>query len=74
MTYQPKPGTGALFRNDRKSKDIQPDYKGTLCLEDGSTVLIAGWVTQGAKGKYLSLKAGSILPPTDLNPNQAEAS
>lgn len=28
MTYAPKPGMGALFKNDRKTKDIQPDYKG----------------------------------------------
>jgi hypothetical protein len=62
LTYVPKPSTGALFKNERKSKDIQPDYKGALCLPDGSTVQLAGWVTQGANGKYLSLKIGTVLP------------
>lgn len=64
MTFSPKPGHGALFKNDRKTKDIQPDYKGSLCLPDGSTVQLGGWITQGANGKYLSLKASTALPPT----------
>lgn len=63
MTYAAKPGTGALFKNDRKAKDIQPDYKGSLCLPDGSTMQLGGWVTQGANGKYLSLKVSAYLPP-----------
>ena len=63
MTYTPKPGTGSLFRNDKKSKDIQPDYKGSLCLPDGSTVQIAGWIKQGQNGKFLALKASTTLPP-----------
>ncbi len=62
MSFKLKPGTGSLFKNDRKSKDIQPDYKGSICLPDGSTVQIAGWVTQGANGKYLSLKCSTVLP------------
>jgi hypothetical protein len=63
MSFTPKPGNGALFKNDRKSKDIQPDYKGTLCLPDGSTMQLGGWIVQGANGKYLSLKVNAFLPP-----------
>jgi len=63
MSYSPKPSTGALFKNDRKSKDHQPDYKGTITLADGSTLQIAGWVSQGANGKYLALKLNPPLPP-----------
>lgn len=63
MTFTPKPGTGALFKNDRKSKDVQPDYKGTLCLPDGSTMQLGGWIAQTANGKYLSLKVSAFLPP-----------
>jgi hypothetical protein len=63
MTFTPKPSTGALFRNERKSKEIHPDYKGTLCLPDGSTMQLGGWTTQGANGKYLSLKVSAFLPP-----------
>jgi hypothetical protein len=63
LTYVPHPSTGSLFKNDRKTKDHQPDYKGVLCLADGSTLQLAGWVTQGASGKYLSLKLSTQLPP-----------
>lgn len=63
MSYTQKPGTGSLFKNDRKEKDIQPDYKGSLTLPDGSTMQLGGWISQGAKGKYLSLKVSAFLPP-----------
>jgi hypothetical protein len=64
MSFQHKPGHGSLFRNDKKSKDVQPDYKGSLCLPDGSTVQIAGWISTKADGsKYLALKANTALPP-----------
>jgi hypothetical protein len=63
MTYTPKPGTGALFKNERKERDIQPDYKGSLTLPDGTTMQLGGWISQGQKGKYLSLKVSAMLPP-----------
>ncbi len=62
MTYTAKPGTGALFKNERKAKDIHPDYKGSLSLPDGTTMQLGGWITQGANGKYLSLKVSAFLP------------
>lgn len=55
MSYQPKPGSGSLFKNDRKEKDTHPDYRGDLCLPDGSMIRLAGWIKQGAKGSFLSL-------------------
>lgn len=64
MAFTPKPGLGSLFKNDKKSKDTHPDYKGSVCLLDGSTVQLAGWISQGANGKYLSLKLSTPLPPT----------
>lgn len=63
MSYTQKPGNGALFKNDKKSKDHQPDYKGSLTLPDGTTMQLGGWVSQGANGKYLSLKVSAFLPP-----------
>lgn len=63
MSYTPKPSMGALFKNDKKTKDIQPDYKGSLTLPDGTTMQLGGWITQGANGKYLSLKVSAFLPP-----------
>lgn len=63
MGFTAKPGHGSLFKNDKKAKDIQPDYKGSLTLPDGSTMQLAGWVSQGASGKYLALKVSTVLPP-----------
>lgn len=65
MAFTHKPGNGALFKNEKKAKDHQPDYKGQVTLPDGSTMQLAGWVTQGANGKYLSLKVNAFLPPAE---------
>ena len=54
--FQQKPGTGALFRNDKEGNESRPDYKGDLTLENGEKIRIAGWLKDGAKGKFLSLK------------------
>jgi hypothetical protein len=63
LTYAPHPGHGAIFKNGNKTKPNHPDYKGALCLPDGSTVQIGGWITEGKTGKYLSLKCQNVLPP-----------
>lgn len=47
--------TGVLFRNDKKEKDTQPDYKGS-CEIDGTEYWIAGWKKAGKDGPLLSLK------------------
>jgi hypothetical protein len=62
MAYELKPGQGTLFRNDKDGNDKRPDYRGELCLPDGSTLKLAGWVKEGKKGKFLSL---SIDRPRD---------
>ncbi len=36
--------TGVLFKNDRKEKDTHPEY------------WISGWIKEGKKGKFMSLK------------------
>jgi hypothetical protein len=56
MAFEQKPGTGALFRNDKDGNESRPDYKGDLTLESGEKIRIAGWLKEGAKGKFLSLK------------------
>lgn len=35
MTYQPKPNTGTLWPNDRKSADNHPDFRGDLFIDRG---------------------------------------
>lgn len=46
--------SGALFKNDRKERDNQPDYKGDVLI-NGQEYWISAWLKQGKAGKFLSL-------------------
>jgi hypothetical protein len=52
--------SGVLFKNDRKEKDSQPDYRGDanvvcpLC-ETRTEYWLSSWLKQGKKGRFLSL-------------------
>ena len=46
--------SGALFRNQGKEKDIQPDYNGDVTIA-GTKYRLAGWLKTGKNGKFLSL-------------------
>jgi hypothetical protein len=61
MAYEARPGSGTLFRNETENPKA-PAYKGELCLATGEVIRLAGWVKEGAKGKFLSL---SIDKPRD---------
>ena len=54
--YEHQNGNGSLFKNINKTSDNQPEYSGTIKLQDGSEQQIAAWVKDGAKGKFFSLK------------------
>lgn len=56
MAYQLKDGQGSLFKNDRKEKENQPDYRGELMI-NGELLEVAAWIKTGQKGKFMSLSA-----------------
>ena len=37
MAYEMKPGQGSAFKNDKKTEDWHPQFKGKVMLPDGST-------------------------------------
>ena len=55
MSYQHKPDSGSLFRNDKKESDKHPDYKGDALI-DGREFWLSAWINEGKNGKYMSVK------------------
>ena len=52
---EPKNNSGALFKNDNKKTEKQPDYKGSGII-NGEHKEISAWINTSAKGlKYMSL-------------------
>lgn len=51
MTYQAKPGTFTLFKNERKEKDSHPDYRGDGADHDGNPIEVAAWLKKTSAGK-----------------------
>lgn len=46
--------SGALFKNNRKEQQKQPDYNGSIMV-DGVDYWLSAWVKEGKKGKFFSL-------------------
>ena len=54
MAYVPKAGSFSLFKNDRKTEEKQPDYRGDGLDLTGAPVWVSAWVRESAKGKFFS--------------------
>lgn len=66
--YQPKPGSGSIFKNEKKA-DNHPDYRGEIVTPGGETLSLSLWVKEGKKGKFFSV---SVREPKDKNEWKAE--
>lgn len=68
------PNSGVLFPRQKRT-DKAPDWGGEIIMEvsllkqlmqesdgDGVTIKISGWVRQGTKGEFISLKYDSFKP------------
>jgi len=54
--YQQKDNTGALFANDKREKETQPNAKGSAMI-DGVEYWVSAWTNTSSKGtKYQSIK------------------
>jgi hypothetical protein len=54
MAYDHKPGTFTLFKNDKKTADNHPDYRGPGKDEEGNEIEVAARLKDGNKGKFMS--------------------
>lgn len=48
MAFETRDNSGALFRNDRRENDSQPEYRGDGMV-NGEPVWIAAWVKESTK-------------------------
>jgi uncharacterized protein (DUF736 family) len=56
MAYEQKDNSGSFFKNDKKEKENQPDYKGK-CVVDGVEKQMGAWLRESKNGvKYMSVK------------------
>ncbi len=65
---------GALFKNENKTKDIQPDYKGSANV-NGVEMDMGVWIrTSQAGKKYMSVKFSQpyFTPMPEEAPNRVE--
>ena len=70
--YKGKPGFGSIFKNDYKSAENQPDYKGKILLQDGTEQQIALWVKEGANGKFFSAALSDVYVKPDTTNTTAD--
>lgn len=78
MTDYDNSNSGALFKNEYKEKDSQPDYKGPFTGPNGEEMEVAAWLRESKAGKkFMSVKVSpkrvaesakqSAPGPDDLN-------
>lgn len=70
--------SGVLFKNDRKMKDSQPDYRGEANI-NGTDVWVSAWIKESKNGKkFMSLafteKDQQMQKPEPVNKNVNAAS
>ncbi len=55
-------GSGSLFKNDNKTSERHPDYKGKVMLPNGEVRWLSGWKKQTSAGDgWLSLAIGALV-------------
>ena len=71
MSYQPKEGSGALFRNDKADNPARPDYRGDVMI-GGTLYELSGWIKplpSDQSQKFMSLSA---KPKQQQKPQRAQ--
>jgi len=53
--------SGVLFKNDRKEKFNDPDYKGGIRV-DGQDFWLSAWIKEGKNGKFMGVAVNPKKP------------
>ena len=65
--FKHKPGTGSLFKNQYKTKELHPDFNGKIILsktyQAGDEVKFVAWTKKTEKGIFLSISENTYEPP-----------
>lgn len=74
MSFQQKPNSGALFRNEKKEKETHPDMRGDFNI-DGVNYWINAWKKEGSRGSFISFsvekkKAPDMASKVEEKPKQ----
>jgi len=68
--YEPKPGNGSAWINDRKTEDWHADYRGKILLPDGTEHWVDVWDKQKQDGEgFRTIRIGN--PVAQTNTGQA---
>lgn len=71
-TYEQKPNSFSLFKNEQKTEDKQPDYSGTMTDASGKQFRVSAWVNEAkSTGKKYLGGLISEMQPTQTKPVQA---
>ena len=59
--------SGVLFKNDKKERDKDPDFKGSI-LVDGVEFWMSAWIKEVKNGDFLGLAVSpkDVQPPKDF--------
>ena len=64
---------GAIFKNDRKETETQPDYKGNINVLEAGDHWVSLWLNTSKKGQtYFSIKATKKDAIAPAKPVQSE--
>jgi hypothetical protein len=74
MAFEKRDMTGSFQKNDRKDKDSQPDYRGSVKVK-GTDYWLSGWDKQGPSGPFVSValkeKDGTTARPASNDETKA---
>lgn len=71
MAYEHKPGSGSIFKNEHKTSENHPEYRGSVITPDGKKWDVSLWVkkSQGGKSYFSVALKEPYVKPEDRSDN-----